>query len=112
MREFAVVLVDERHGGGVSPEGGHPAMLSRGALAVRSAGRAGAVRSGAVETWFDYRTVWATHPWVLAYAVVVVAVFAVAVAGTFVGGPLAILFIPSLAGAYAHHLMVMKRVDR
>jgi hypothetical protein len=67
-----------------------------------------------VDTWFDYRTVWARHPWILAYFVVVVAVFILSVIGTVVlgGGPLAILFLPALAGAYVHHLMVMKRIVR
>ena len=65
-----------------------------------------------VQTWWDYRAVWAAYPWLLAYATTVVAVFLVAVVGTFVGGPLAILFIPSLAGAYLHHLMAMKRLAR
>jgi hypothetical protein len=65
-----------------------------------------------METWFDYRTVWAKHPWLLVYAVIVVAVFALSVVGTVVGPrPLAILFIPSLAGAYVHHLMVQRRLD-
>lgn len=65
-----------------------------------------------MHTWFDYRTVWASHPWLLVYAVIVVAVFALSVVGTAMGrGPLAILFIPALAGAYVHHLMVMKRVE-
>jgi hypothetical protein len=63
-----------------------------------------------LETWYDYRTVWAAHPWLAVYALIVVAVFALAVVGTVMGGPLAILFIPSLAGAYVHHLMVMKRL--
>ncbi len=65
-----------------------------------------------VHTWYDYRTVWARHPWVFAYAVIVAAVFLLAVAGTVIGGPLAILFIPSLAGAYVHHLLVMRRLSR
>ena len=65
-----------------------------------------------VNTWFDYRMVWSTHPWVLAYAIVVLAVLALAVVGTFLGGPLAILFIPSLAGVFIHHLMVTKRRER
>jgi hypothetical protein len=64
-----------------------------------------------VNTWFDYRSVWAAHPLLLAYAVVVVAVLALAVLGTISGGPLAILFIPGLAGLYLHHLMIMKRRD-
>ena len=63
-----------------------------------------------LDTWYDYRAVWSAYPWLLVYAIVVVAVFVVAVVGTFYGGPLAILFIPSLAGAYVHHLMAMKRV--
>ncbi len=66
----------------------------------------------AVDTWYDYRATWATYPWLLAYAVIVVLVFLVAIIGTFSGGPLAILFVPSLAGAYVHHLMVRKRVER
>ncbi len=65
-----------------------------------------------VNTWYDYRSAWAANRWLLVYAVIVVVVFVVAVFGTFVGGPLAILFIPSLAGAYIHHLMVMKRLER
>jgi hypothetical protein len=65
-----------------------------------------------VNTWYDYRAVWSSYPWLLVYAIIVVAVFVVAVVGTFIGGPLSILFIPSLAGAYLHHLMVMKRVGR
>jgi hypothetical protein len=66
-----------------------------------------------VNTWFDYRTVWASHPWLLAYACVVVAALALSVLGTVLGGgPLALLFIPALAGAYVHHLLVMKRLER
>ena len=65
-----------------------------------------------MNTWFDYRAVWAKHPWLLVHAVIVVLVFVLSVVGTAVGGgPLALLFIPALAGAYLHHLMVMKRVD-
>lgn len=63
----------------------------------------------AVNTWFDYRRAWAVHPWLLAYAALVIVVFAMAVVGTFASNALAILFIPSLAGAYVHHMMVMKR---
>ena len=65
-----------------------------------------------VDIWSDYRNVWAAHPLLLAYAAVVVAVLALAVVGTISGGPLAILFIPGLAGLYLHHLMIMKRLDR
>jgi hypothetical protein len=63
-----------------------------------------------MDVWFDYRSVWARHRWVLAYAVLVVLVLAMAVFGTVVRNPLAILFIPALAGAYVHHMLVMKRV--
>lgn len=70
-----------------------------------------AVPSGAVETWYEYRTVWAGHPALLAYAIVVVLVLALAIVGTVSGGPLAILFIPGLAGTYLHHLMIKKRLD-
>jgi hypothetical protein len=73
-------------------------MLSRGTL-------------HGVDTWYDYRRVWAGHPLLLAYALVVVAVLVLAVVGTVLRViPLAILFIPALAGAYAHHLMAMKRL--
>jgi hypothetical protein len=40
-----------------------------------------------------------------------VLVLALAVVGTVARTPLAILFIPALAGGYAHHLMVQKRLD-
>ncbi|MDT4937497.1 MAG: hypothetical protein QOG80_1168 [Pseudonocardiales bacterium] len=63
-----------------------------------------------MEFWFDYRRVWAGHPWVLVYAVLVVLVLVLAVIGTIVRNPLAILFIPALAGIYVHHMLVMKRV--
>ena len=62
-------------------------------------------------TWYDYRTVWARHPWLAVYAALVVAIFVLSIVGTIFSGPLAILFIPSLAGAYVHHLMVMKRLE-
>jgi hypothetical protein len=62
-----------------------------------------------VDTWFAYRSVWAAHPLLLVYAIVVVLVLALAILGTVSGGPLAILFIPGLAGVYVHHLMIMKR---
>lgn len=65
-----------------------------------------------MDTWYDYRTVWAGQPWLAVYFVIVVLVFLLAVVGTLVGGLYAILFVPSLAGAYVHHLMVMKRLNR
>ena len=66
-----------------------------------------------MNTWYDYRAVWATHPWLLVYAIIVVAVLVLSLVGTVVApGPLAILFVPALGGIYAHHLMVMKRLDR
>jgi hypothetical protein len=64
-----------------------------------------------VDVWWDYRRVWAGHPWVLAYAVIVVGVLVLAVIGTFARSALAILFIPALAGAYVHHMLVQKRLD-
>jgi hypothetical protein len=64
-----------------------------------------------VDFWFDYRRVWAGHPWLLVYFVIVLAVFGLAIYGTVVRDPLAILFIPALGGLYVHHMMVMKRVD-
>ena len=64
-----------------------------------------------VNTWYDYQAVWANHRWVMAYAVIVVAVLLLAIVGTILQfGILALLFIPALAGAYAHHMMVMKRL--
>lgn len=63
-----------------------------------------------MDTWSTYRAVWAEYPLLLVYAVIVVAVLVLGVVGTIMGtGILALLFIPALAGAYAHHLMVMKR---
>jgi hypothetical protein len=63
------------------------------------------------QTWYDYRLVWAQHPWVLVYAVIVTAVFVLAVVGTALAVvPLAILFVPSLAGVYVHHIMVARRL--
>ena len=77
------------------------------------AGRVTAAGSiSAVDVWWDYRRVWAAHPWLLVYAVVVIAVLVLAVVGTVLRSPLAILFIPALGGAYAHHLMAMRRLDR
>ena len=70
------------------------------------------VASAAVELWWDYRRVWATHPWLLVYAVVFVLMFAAAVYGTVVRDALAVLFIPSLGGLYLHHLMAMKRLNQ
>jgi hypothetical protein len=64
-----------------------------------------------VQTWWDYRRVWAAHPWLAVYAVIVVGAFGLAVYGTVVRNPLAILFIPALAGGYVHHLLAMKRLD-
>jgi hypothetical protein len=65
-----------------------------------------------VKTWFDYRSVWAAHRWLLAYFVVVIAILALAIYGMVLGhGPLLLLFLPALAGLYAHHLLVMKRLD-
>jgi Mn2+/Fe2+ NRAMP family transporter len=65
-----------------------------------------------VNTWYEYRDVWGSHPWVLALAIVaVVAVIAAAVA-TFAGGTLALLFIPGLAALYGHHLLVKRIADQ
>ena len=65
-----------------------------------------------MNVWFDYRSVWARHPLLMAYFIIVVAVLALAIYGTVTRtGLLAILFVPALAGGYAHHLMVMKRLD-
>ena len=66
-----------------------------------------------MNTWYDYRGVWARHPWLLVYAVIVVAVLLLSVVGTVIlRGPLAILFVPALGGVYVHHIMVMKRLGR
>ena len=63
-----------------------------------------------MQTWFDYRVVWGAHPLLAVYFVIVIAVLGLSIYGTVTGnGILAILFIPALAGAYVHHLMVMKR---
>ncbi|WP_338177601.1 hypothetical protein [Jatrophihabitans sp.] len=65
-----------------------------------------------MDTWYDYRKVWAGYPLLRAYAVLVVIVFVLAIIGTIARGPLSILFIPALAGAYVHHLMVQKRLSQ
>lgn len=66
-----------------------------------------------MDTWYDYRLVWSTHPLLAVYFVIVVLVLVLAIIGTVAGvGTLAILFVPSLGGAYVHHLMVTKRLDR
>jgi hypothetical protein len=65
-----------------------------------------------VTVWWDYRRVWTRHPLLLAYFVLAVVVLALAIYGTATrAGALALLFIPSLAGIYVHHIMVMKRLD-
>jgi hypothetical protein len=63
-----------------------------------------------VDFLFDYRKVWAAYPLLRIYAVIVVIGLALAVFGTIERGPLSILFVPALAGAYMHHLMVQKRL--
>lgn len=63
-----------------------------------------------MDFWADYRRVWAGSPWVLFYAGFVVLLFVAAVVGTVLGNVLAILFIPSLAGVYLHHLIVMRKL--
>ncbi|MGN6606148.1 MAG: hypothetical protein ACTHMS_03950 [Jatrophihabitans sp.] len=64
-----------------------------------------------METWYDYRTVWAKHPLLAVYAGIVVVVFVLGIIGTFVTrNALAVCFVPALAGAYVHHLMVQKRL--
>lgn len=64
-----------------------------------------------MDVWWDYRRVWAGHPWILVYAVIVLLVLALAIVGTIQRTPLAILFIPALAGAYVHHLLVQRRLE-
>jgi hypothetical protein len=61
-----------------------------------------------VDFLFDYRKVWAAYPLLRIYAVIIG--LALAVFGTIERGPLSILFVPALAGAYMHHLMVQKRL--
>ncbi len=64
-----------------------------------------------MNTWYDYRSVWAAHHWVFAYALLVLALIIVSVIGTIVGGVFAVLFVPSLAGLYLHHLIVARKLD-
>ena len=81
-------------------------------MRTREGGRAPPSNVHAVNLWFDYRKVWAAHPLLLAYFVIVVVVLALAIYGTATRtGVLAILFIPALAAGYYHHMMVMKRLD-
>ncbi len=65
-----------------------------------------------MSTWYDYRSVWAGHPWVLIYAVFVVLLVGVSIVGTILGNVLAILFIPSLFGIYLHHLIVQRKLNQ
>lgn len=64
-----------------------------------------------MEIWYDYKRAWAIAPLLRVYFVIVVLVLLLAIFGTFSHGVLAILFVPSLAGAYVHHLMAMKRIN-
>jgi hypothetical protein len=64
--------------------------------------------SPGVHTWYEYVDVWSTHRWVMVLAIVAVAVIVGAAVATFVGGELALLFIPGLAALYGHHLLVKR----
>jgi cytochrome c biogenesis factor len=62
-----------------------------------------------VDTWYDYRTVWGAHPWVLLVFVLAVACVVAGVIGTAATNVLAILFIPGLLLGYGHHLIVTRK---
>lgn len=62
------------------------------------------------EIWYDYRTVWASHVWVLVVGVVGAVTVLIGLIGTIVANRLALLFIPGLAVLFAHHLIVRKRI--
>jgi hypothetical protein len=58
--------------------------------------------------WAEYRAVWRRRPWLLLIAMAGVVLVVVSVAETVVRGPLAFLFIPGLALAYLHHILVRR----
>lgn len=62
-----------------------------------------------VNTWYDYRTVWSAHPWVLLMFVAAVACATAGIIGTVGTTILAALFIPGLLLGYGHHLVVTRK---
>ena len=62
-----------------------------------------------VDTWYDYRTVWSAHPWVLLVFVIAVVCVIAGVIGTVATNVLAIAFIPGLLLGYGHHLIVTRK---
>lgn len=64
-----------------------------------------------MNTWYDYRAVWAAHPWVILVVLLGLACVVVSVVATVTGGALAFLFIPGLAAIYVHHLIVQRKVS-
>ena len=62
------------------------------------------------EIWYDYRSVWAGHPLVLAVAVLGAVLVVLGIIGTIVTDLLALLFLPGLAVLFVHHLVVRKRI--
>jgi hypothetical protein len=59
-----------------------------------------------VSTWYEYRDAWGTRPWLLAIALLAVALILAGIAGTVLQSPLAYVFIPGLAVLFLHHLLV------
>jgi hypothetical protein len=62
-----------------------------------------------VNTWYEYRGVWSTYPWVLGVAIIAVLLLAIGVVGTIAGDPAALFFIPGLGAVFVHHLIVTKK---
>lgn len=65
---------------------------------------------GVNETWYDYRTVWASNAWVVVLAIGGAVMVVLGVVGTIVHSPLLYFFIPGLAVLLAHHLVVRKKI--
>ncbi|MEO8888542.1 MAG: hypothetical protein ABI301_06375 [Jatrophihabitantaceae bacterium] len=63
-----------------------------------------------MNTWYDYRSAWSTHPWLLVLALAAVALIVVGVLGTVIGGLLGLFFVPGLLALFAHHLLVTKKL--
>lgn len=59
-------------------------------------------------TWYQYRDVWAAHPWMLFVAIGSLALLVAGVVGTALGSVLAVCFIPGLAALFGHHVLAGK----
>jgi uncharacterized membrane protein YcjF (UPF0283 family) len=61
--------------------------------------------------WYQYRDVWARHPWIAAVALLAVLFIIGGIAGSVLRNLLALFFIPGLILLYAHHLLVQRKAE-